>query len=122
MRGHRMRRRYRTATQLAIARGEPVSWWRDGPDAADILGIHAVFRNGPPPPGPPEEWANVGSRKKARRWVRIPILWDAEVTEPDHAEIEGLLKSRSEGEISEKRGQDDVEGDWDDMQVCSLRQ
>lgn len=62
IRRYRLRRRYWTATQLAISRGEPPPqrWGDDDP-----WGL--LFPR-------PERWQG---RKKERRWMRIPSLWDA---------------------------------------------
>ncbi|KAL1412393.1 hypothetical protein Q8F55_000138 [Vanrija albida] len=95
MRSYRLRRQYRTAAQLAIARGAPFppNWWanpRARPPPPDELWDGGVYTGGPPP-GPLSEWAIVGGRaphggqRRERRWVRIPVLWDAKPT-PEYEE------------------------------------
>lgn len=80
-RGQRMRRRYRTAHQLALERGDPPPWWNTS-DSPNIW-VAGFGRN---PPGPMDQWATMGGRRRERRWVRIPVLWDvvAEREPKDH--------------------------------------
>jgi hypothetical protein len=86
LRSYRMRARYRTQTQLAIARGDAPtgSWWGD-----DVWGIPWVG------------WAPVRSSRE-RRWMPIPVLYDA-VPEPEKD-----LEIKGKGMETEL---------WDDIQV-----
>ncbi|CAK9783026.1 hypothetical protein CC85DRAFT_286562 [Cutaneotrichosporon oleaginosum] len=59
LRSYRMRARYRTQTQLAIARGDaPTGWWGD-----DMWGVPWAGPARPP--------------RRERRWMPIPVLFDA---------------------------------------------
>lgn len=101
-RSYRIRRRYRTATQLAIARGDPIppgiGWW-GGDD--DLWGL-GVLRH---PPGPLDRWAAVGrGPRRDRRWMPIPVLYDA--------------VPEDEKEVVEDKGKGvEVDDLWDDVQV-----
>ena len=97
-RAFRIRRRYRTATQLAIARGDPVPrltedywrfgtfspWTHDGWDRHDM----AAGMDG------------IDGRGRGKKWAKVPELWEAEV-------------DGDEEKLSVRRG---VSG-WRDIQV-----
>lgn len=91
-RRYRLRRRYWTATQLAISRGEPVPhrWHEDDP-----WGL--LFPR-------PERWHG---RKKERRWMRIPTLWDAAEESPARAgetEAENIWEGKGQVSNLGRRG------------------
>jgi len=84
-RAFRIRRRYRTATQIALARGGPLptepgnEFWGMGGmagwNAENTVRIDAGGRRG---------------RGKTTRWAKIPILWENEVYEKVPGEEEDL--------------------------------
>lgn len=102
-RSYRMRRRYRTATQMAIARGDPMpsNWW--GVD--DDLFSLGVWRGAP---GPLDRWAAVGrpGARRDRRWMPIPVLYDAVPKVEKEEESKGKEAEAEEG--------DEL---WDEIQV-----
>lgn len=114
LRGHRMRRRYRTATQIAIARGDPVSWWHtDNPGVHDVLYQSHVG----PAPGPLGDWAAIGGKRRQRRWVRIPVLWDAVAEDDGMGDNRYSLPSEKLKEKETDTQNMDSELEWEGIQV-----
>lgn len=112
VRSYRLRRQYRSAAQLAIARGEPFppDWWQQQrqPTPADELWGGGIYTGGPPP-GPLSEWAIVGGRaphggRRERRWVRIPVLWDAKPVPEVEEEVDAEPAWASWGQVSGRTG------------------
>lgn len=100
-RAFRLRRRYRTATQLAIARGEMLppdirrDYWGLG-------GLSAWTSDGVDRLGMPLN-DDIRSRGPKGKWQRIPKLWDAVVE--DDSDVEGELASGKNADV------------WDDALV-----
>ncbi|WWD20841.1 hypothetical protein CI109_105318 [Kwoniella shandongensis] len=92
LRAVRMRRRYRTATQIALARGEPIPegmredfWGLGGLSGWTAEGLD---RLGNIRPG--EEWVPGTGRRGAGkgRWEKVPVLYEGELVKEQQAEVE----------------------------------
>lgn len=94
-RAFRLRRRYRTATQLAIARGEMLppdirrDYWGLG-------GLSAWTSDGVDRLGMPLN-DDIRSRGPKGKWQRIPKLWDAVVE--DDSDVEDELASGKNADV-----------------------
>ncbi|KAK8843920.1 hypothetical protein IAR55_006712 [Kwoniella newhampshirensis] len=81
LRAVRMRRRYRTATQIALSRGEPIPegmredfWGLGGLSGWTAEGLD---RLGAIRPG--EEWVGAGRRGGKGRWEKVPVLYEGQL-------------------------------------------
>ena len=89
-----MRQRYRTATQLAIARGDPLPPMDQG-EYWGLGGFSAWTANGADRFGVP---GMEGRRSGAKTWVRVPVLEEAEVEDEKGVEWDDMRVSRCFGE------------------------
>ncbi|KAL7422967.1 hypothetical protein Q5752_002265 [Cryptotrichosporon argae] len=92
LRAYRIRRRYRTARQRAIARGEPVPLW-----AADERDDFWAFA------GLEMRRRERETGRKRKRVGKVPVLWDAVVGKPEREGREGEDDS-DEGGVEDEWG------------------